>query len=114
MEDLDNAMASLNAWESRESGVPSQTAQAPAGRGRVLVGTVDGFFKKINVAAVKLTGGLKVGDLIEIGSEDEAIRQRVLSMQIDREDISEASEGDDVGIKLNHDVPVGSEVYRIV
>ena len=81
--------------------------------GKVLVGTVEHFFEKLKVAAVKLDKALQVGNIIEIGGEDEAIRQRVTGMQIDREDVSQASEGESVGIKVIHPVQKGSNVYRI-
>ncbi|MDE1851148.1 MAG: translation elongation factor-like protein [Candidatus Micrarchaeota archaeon] len=79
-----------------------------------MIGTVEEFFDRINVAAVKLTQSLKVGDVIEVGNEEEAVRQKVSSMQIDRNDVEEAGGGDSVGIKLNHKVPLGSEVYKIL
>lgn len=109
MEDLDNAVNSLEAWEAKERQQAGRVQEA----GRVPVGSVERFFDRIGVAAIKLTAGLKVGDLIEIGNEDEAVRQRVSSMQIDRVDVEEASEGDSVGIKTNHPVPAGSLVYKI-
>lgn len=112
VDNIDDDVSSVNEWEDRQTrqSVPEQ--QAPS-KGKALVGTVDQFFDRINVAAIKLTSSLKVGDIIEIGNEEEAIRQRVTSMQINREDVPEAAEGDDIGIKVNHPVAVGSEVYKI-
>ncbi len=81
--------------------------------GREHVGTVKQFFGKIGVAAVKLIGSLDVGDIIEIGDDEDAIRQRIASMQIDNENVDSASAGDDVGIKLKHAVSVGSMVYKV-
>jgi len=109
MNDLDSAINSLEAWEEKERGGPKQGAQSQ----KVLIGVVDQFFDRINVAALELKGTLKVGDIIEIGTDEEAIRQRVSSMQINRENIEVASQGDSVGIKLNHAVTVGSSVYRM-
>ncbi|HUB92327.1 MAG TPA: hypothetical protein VL945_00010 [Candidatus Saccharimonadales bacterium] len=109
-DNIDHVMNSLNEWEERQRG----QAESSEKQGRILVGTVDQYFDRINVAAIKLVSGLAVGDIIEIGGEEEAIRQKVSSMQIDREDVAEASEGEDVGIKLKHPVPVGSEVYKII
>jgi translation initiation factor IF-2 len=109
--DIDDDVESVNQWEERQQ--RAAMPQSGAAKGKVLIGKVDQFFDKINVIAVNLTGTLKVGDIIEIGDDEEAVRQKVSSMQIDREDVSEASEGDDVGIKLKHPVDVGSPVYRI-
>ncbi len=110
MDDLDSAMDVVNAFEerNRRNSKPQESS-----RGRTQVGSVEQYFEKISVAAIKLTGALKVGDLIEIGSEDEAIRQRISSMQIDREDVGEAQEDESIGIKVNHPVAEGSAVYRL-
>ena len=108
-DDIDNVMDSLNEWEERR-----RKSEAPEhAQGKILIGTVAQYFEKIGVAAIRLTADLNVGDVIEIGNEEEAIRQRVDSMQIDRKDVGSASEGDDVGVKLKYHVGTGSEVYRI-
>ncbi|MDE1857191.1 MAG: translation elongation factor-like protein [Candidatus Micrarchaeota archaeon] len=70
------------------------------------------FFDKLSVAAIRLSGSLKVGDTIEIG-EDSPVRETVASMQIDRKEIDEAGPGDDVGIKLQNRVSAGSNVYLV-
>ena len=106
---IDDDVESVNRWEERRQ---RATVQAPCSN-RIQIGRVEQFFSRLNVAAIKLTGSLKVGDIIEIGTEEEAIRQRVSSMQIDKEDVSEAGEGEDIGIKLKYKVPEGSDVYRI-
>jgi len=108
MDDLDNVMDVLDSMEAR-----NKSASQPAARGRVEIGKVERFFDKLNVVAIKLTGALAVGDTIEIENEDYAIRQKVASMQIDRKDIVEAGEGDDVGIKLKVPVREGSSVYKL-
>ena len=109
MDDIDNEMDVLSAKEERE-----RSARRPRGASdRVEVGRVEHFFDKISVAAVKLDGTLRVGDTIEIGDDEEAIRQKVSSMQIDRKDVSEASAGDSVGIQVSHPVHKGSVVYKV-
>lgn len=110
MQDLDDAIDALETAEAKErGGLPG----ANATKGKMLVGTVEQFYDRLNVAAVKLNGKLSVGDIIEIGDEEEAIRQKVLSMQINREDVIEAYEGDDIGIKVRCAVPVGSQVFLV-
>ena len=107
--ELENAINSLEEQEAHISKLRSQSS----GRSRVRVGIVEQYFDKIGVAAIKLTDRLSVGDVIEIGGEDEAIRQRVESMQVNREDVTGAGEGESVGVKTRHPVAEGSEVYRI-
>ncbi|HVA83210.1 MAG TPA: hypothetical protein VNF06_03540 [Candidatus Aquilonibacter sp.] len=108
--ELDNAMDVMNSFEEREqySRSPKQVSSE-----KMLIGTVEGFFSKINVVAIKLSSPLKVGDTIEIGDEESSVKQRISSMQIDRQDVSEAAAGESVGIKLNYKVAEGSSVYRL-
>ena len=106
--DLDSAISSL---EEQEEHV--KRLSGGNGHGRTQIGTVEQYFGRVGVVAIKLSGRLAVGQIIEIGTEDEAVRQRVSSMQIDRVDVQEASEGDSVGVKLKYEVPEGSGVYLI-
>lgn len=109
MQDLDNAMENLRELEDREG----RGFVVNAGVKKTLIGKVEQFYSKIGVVAITLSSGLKVGDIIEIGTDEEAVRQRISSMQIEREDVSEASAGESVGIKIKHPVEVNSDVYRI-
>ncbi len=109
MDDLDSTIEVLETYEAREKGTETQAASV----GKVPIGIIEHYFEKIGVAAIKLEGTLKVGDIIEVGTEEEAVRQRISSMQINREDVSEASEGESIGVKLKHPVDEGSSVYRI-
>lgn len=80
---------------------------------KVLVGMVEHFYDKLNVAAIRLTGGVKIGDTLEIENDAEIVKLKVSSMQIDRKDVEEASDGDDVGIKTDIRVVVDSRVYVV-
>jgi len=81
--------------------------------GAVLIGTVEHFFSKINVAAIRLTGSLKIGDVIEVRGDGEPVQLTVSSMQIEKVDVAEAEEGDSVGIKTDTPLSVGSKIYKI-
>ncbi|MDE1874349.1 MAG: translation elongation factor-like protein [Candidatus Micrarchaeota archaeon] len=109
MDDLDNVMDVLDAMEAKKKG--ESLAQPAAGR--TLVGEVEHFFESINVAGVRLSGRLAVGDTVEIENDEYTVRQRVSSMQINRKDVSEASAGDDVGVKVGVPVKRGSSVFRL-
>ncbi len=106
--ELDNAIDSLEALEAREKG----GTVVESGR-KKQIGVVEDFFERISVAAISLTERLEVGDIIEIGDEEDAVRMRVQSMQIDREDVMSAESGDSVGIKTKHRVSSGSAVWKI-
>lgn len=110
VDDIDFEMENLEEVEAKERG---ELPGRGAGRKRAAVGTVEKYFDKLEVVAIALSGRLRVGDLIEIGSEDEAVRQRVGSMQIDRKEVEEAGEGASVGIKLRWRVDEGASVYRM-
>jgi len=75
------------------------------------VGKVTHFFSKISVAAVELTAALKLGDTISIEGAGTAVQQKVESMQINNQPISEAKPGDVVGLKVAGKVKEGDRVY---
>lgn len=77
------------------------------------IGTVEYFFKKINVAAIKLYDGINVGDVIEIIGDNTIITQKISSMQIDKESVPEANKGDSVGIFVDNEVKKGYRVYKL-
>ncbi len=78
---------------------------------KVFVGAVEHFYDKLNVMAITLTGSVKVGDTIEIEEGNEIVKLKVSSMQIDRVNVEEAGDGDDVGIETDIKVNRGSKVY---
>ncbi|MGD0728866.1 MAG: hypothetical protein ABR981_02215 [Candidatus Micrarchaeaceae archaeon] len=81
--------------------------------GRTFIGRVEKFFNKINVAAIRLEGDLRIGDRIEIESDDSSVIMTVTSMQMNKEDIASATSGDDIGIKLKMQVSEGDRVYLL-
>ena len=113
MDYIDDQVESVNEWEARQVRAAQQPVSTGRSSNKILVGKVDQFFDKIGVAAITLTSGLKVGDIIEIGNDEDAVRQRISSMQIEHEDVNEASDGSSIGVKLKYKVTAGSDVYRI-
>lgn len=79
----------------------------------VEIGVVTHFFSKISVAAIKLTGDLKVGDKIKIKGSKTGFEQDIESMQINREAVQEAKPDDEIGIKTKEKVRANDKVYRI-
>jgi Elongation factor Tu domain 2. len=108
MDNIDNLVDVLNESESKNNASIRANDQ-----NKVIIGTVEYFFDKIDVVAVNLTAGLRIGDKIEIGNDESSIMQKVSNMQINRKDVSEAYKGDSVGIKLDYKVRPGSVVYKI-
>ncbi len=77
-----------------------------------LVGKVDHYFDKIQVAAMKLEDSLKVGDTIRIEGGSVAFTQQVASMQIEHESVNAAKKGDEVGFKVKQKVREGYRVFK--
>jgi putative protease len=65
------------------------------------------------VAAIEITGSLKVGDRIHIKGHTTDVEMTVASMQIDNKDVAEAKKGQPVGIKVPDRVRGGDTVYKI-
>ena len=80
---------------------------------KIEVGEVERFFDKIGVAAIHLSGELKIGDTIQIEGDAEPVRVEVSEMQIDRKAVESAVAGDSVGIKVGTQVSPGSKVYLV-
>jgi len=79
------------------------------------VGVVEHFFTKISVAAIKITDGeLRVGDTIHIVGATTDFKQKVESMQINKQPVDIAKPGDEVGIKVIDRVRENDVVYKVV
>jgi translation elongation factor EF-1alpha len=111
---LDSIIEEFEDYEKEKRSRRSETENTNRTANKIQVGRIEQFFDKINVAAVKLSDPLDIGDIIEIGSEDEAIRQRVESIEIDKKSVSHAEPGDSIGIKLKWKVSKGDNVYKMV
>ena len=77
------------------------------------IGKVSSFFSHVGVAAIKLTGKLKVGDKIHIKGNTTDFEDKVTSMQIDRKEVKEAGKGDHIGIKVPEKVRPNDAVLLI-
>ncbi|MFH1290570.1 MAG: hypothetical protein ABIH92_04125 [Nanoarchaeota archaeon] len=77
------------------------------------IGVVTHYFDKVGVAAIKLSGGLKVGDKIQIKGGEVDFEQTIDSMQIQREDVKKAKAGDEIGIKVVQKANKGYKVFKV-
>jgi len=78
-----------------------------------LIGKVNHWFGRIDVAGIELTDKLAVGDSIHVLGHTTDFEQKITSMQIMHQDVSEASPGDDVGVKVQFRARVGDRVYKV-
>jgi len=64
------------------------------------IGKVSSFFSHVSVAAIKLTGSLKVGDKVHIKGNTTDFEDTIGSIQIERKEVKKAGKGDHIGIKV--------------
>src|SRR5947208_14863638 len=82
---------------------------------RKKVGEVFHFFGHIGVAAIKLTdGSLAVGDTVQNKGPTTNLEQPVDSLQIEHGAVSNAAQGQEVGMKVRDRVREKEFVYKLV
>lgn len=79
----------------------------------VEIGEVGDFFAHPVVAGIDLTGVLHVGDTIHIVGHTTDVQLRVDSMEIDRQEVSEATAGQSIGVKVPDRVRKGDKVFKV-
>lgn len=77
------------------------------------IGEVTHYFDKIQVAAIKLSKPLKVGDAIKIQGHTTQFDQTVDSIQINHKSVQKAKKGDEIGIKVRDKARSGDDVYIV-
>ena len=77
------------------------------------IGTVSSYFSHVGVAAIKLTGKLKVGQKVHIKGHTTDFEVPVDAMQIERKDVKEAKKGNHIGIKVPEKVRPNDKVYLV-
>ena len=76
------------------------------------IGDVMTYYANIGVAAVELSGSVKVGDTIIFRGFTTDLEHKVDSMQIEHESVQEAKAGDQIGIKIAGKVRKNDRVYK--
>lgn len=77
------------------------------------IGRVTHYFRHVEVAAIGLSGPLKVGDTIYIKGHTTDLTEAIDSMEIDNKPVTEAGKGDVVGIKVQERVRPHDIVYKM-
>jgi len=77
------------------------------------IGRVLTYFSQVGVAAIKLSDNLKVGDRIHIKGHTTDFEQLVESMQINKKEIKEGKEGDEIGIKVKDKTRPNDMVFLV-
>ena len=76
------------------------------------IGEVMTYYANIGVAAIELTGSVKVGDTIIFRGFTTDLELKVDGMQIEHESIQEAKAGDQIGVKVPGKVRKNDRVYK--
>lgn len=101
----------------KRAAVPAKVGTASTGaaaRGEERLGVITHYYNHLSVAVVKLDRGiLRAGDRIHIKGHTTDIDQRVDSMEIDHQAISQASAGQEFGMKVGDHVREHDLVYKI-
>jgi len=79
----------------------------------VEIGKVTDFFKKVGVAAIKLTGDLAVGDTIHIKGHTTDLTLKVESMQVEHAAVQNAGPGAEIGVKIAGLARKHDTVYKV-
>jgi putative protease len=77
------------------------------------IGKITHYFGHINVAVIKLSDKLKVGEEIRIVGGETDFNQEVKSMEVEHEKIKEAKKGASVGLKVEQKVREDYKVFRV-
>lgn len=76
------------------------------------IGVVTHFYNKIQVAVVRLTDRVALGDQVRFKGENTDYQQEVTSLQIEHVSVDEASAGMEVALKVEQRVRRGDGLYR--
>jgi len=80
----------------------------------VEIGKITHYYNHLNVAVLRLSDSLKVGDPIHIQGHTTDFMQTVTSMEVDHHAVVWVKPGDDVALKVIEPVHEHDVVYRIV
>ena len=77
------------------------------------IGQVSSYFQHVGVAAIKLSGKLKVGDKVHVKGNTTDFEVKVGSIQIENKPVKEAKKGNHIGIKVPEKVRKKDKVFLV-
>ncbi len=77
------------------------------------IGRVSSYFSHVEVAAIQLSGKLKVGDKVHVKGHTTDFEVGVDNIQIEKKDVKEAKKGDHIGIKVPEKVRPNDKVFLV-
>ena len=76
------------------------------------IGEVMTYYANIGVAAIELTGSVKVDDTIIFRGMTTDLEHKIDSVQIEHDSVQEAKTGDQIGVKVPSKVRKNDRVYK--
>lgn len=108
---------------SKARAAPARPAPKPAAvvpprpeplPGEELIGVVTHYYGHLSVAAIRLeSGSLSVGDTIRVLGHTSDFRQRIVSMQIEHQSVTEAGKRQEIGLKVTEHARENDLVYKV-
>lgn len=77
------------------------------------IGKITHYFGHLEVAAMKLTSELKVGDTIHVKGHTTDFTQPVDSLEVEHQKVQQAGPGQEVAFKVTEKARTGDEVFRV-
>jgi putative protease len=77
------------------------------------IGKVTHYYDRLHVAVLKLAEPIKVGDTVHVSGHNTELVQKVESLQIDHEPVTEAAPGSDVAMRVDGLVHEHDHIYRV-
>lgn len=78
------------------------------------VGKITHYFGHLGVAAISVTGEIKVGDTLHLKGHTSDFTQVIESMQVEHASVTVAKPGDKIGVKIKEHVREHDIVYKVV
>ncbi len=80
----------------------------------IKIAKVTHYFDKIGVAVIEiLKQPLKVGDLVKVSGHDSEFNQKITSLQVEHNQVSEVAAGETAGLKVEKPVKEGDELFLV-
>jgi hypothetical protein len=93
---------------------PAAPARPEPLPGEEFVGVVTHYYGHLSVAAIRIEAGtLRVGDTIRILGHTSDFRQRIDSMQLEHQPVTEAGKRQEIGLKVVQHARENDAVYRV-
>jgi len=80
----------------------------------VPIGQVTHYYNRIGVAVLRLSGDLRIGDMVLILGHTTELEQRVTSMEIEHQKVEAVHAGQEVALRVEEPVRKGDVVYKVL